>query len=31
MEKTVKVVNEYFDVGRKMTAKEVYTNRFLER
>jgi NitT/TauT family transport system substrate-binding protein len=31
MEKTVKVVNEYFDVGRKMTAKEVYTNQFLER
>ena len=31
MEKTVKVVNEYFDVGRKITAKEVYTNQFLER
>jgi ABC-type nitrate/sulfonate/bicarbonate transport system substrate-binding protein len=31
MQKTVAVVNEYFDVGRKLTAKEVYTNRFLER
>lgn len=29
MEKTAKVVNEYFDVGRKVTAKEVYTNQFL--
>ena len=31
MEKTVKVVNDYFDVGRKVTAKEVYTNQFLKR
>jgi NitT/TauT family transport system substrate-binding protein len=31
MEKTVKVVNEYFDVGRKITAGEVYTNHFLKR
>jgi NitT/TauT family transport system substrate-binding protein len=31
MEKTVKVVNDYFDVGRKLTAREVYTNQFLER
>ena len=31
MEKTVKVVNEYFDVGRKMTANEVYTDQFLKR
>ena len=31
MEKTVKVVNEYFDVGRKITAEEVYTNQFLKR
>jgi NitT/TauT family transport system substrate-binding protein len=31
MEKTVKVVNEYFDVGRKVTAKEVYTNQFIKR
>ena len=31
MEKTVKVTNEYFDVGRKMTSKEVFTNQFLKR
>jgi hypothetical protein len=31
MEKTVKVVNEYFDVGRKVSAKEVYTNQFIKR
>jgi NitT/TauT family transport system substrate-binding protein len=31
MEKTVKVTNEYFDVGRKVTAKEVYTNQFIKR
>ena len=31
MEKTVRVVNEYFDVGRKITAREVYTNQFLKR
>ncbi len=31
MEKTVKVTNEYFEVGRKMTAKEVYTNQFIKR
>jgi len=31
MEKTVSVVNEYFDVGRKVTAKEVYTNQFIKR
>ena len=31
MEKTVKVVNEYFDVGRKVTAREVYTNQFIKR
>ena len=30
MEKTAKVVNEYFDVGRKVTAREVYTNQFLK-
>ena len=30
MEKTVKVVNDYFDVGRKITAKEVYTTQFLK-
>lgn len=31
MEKTVRITNEYFDVGRKVTAKEVYTNRFIKR
>jgi len=31
MEKTVKVVNEYFEVGRKVAAKEVYTNQFIKR
>jgi NitT/TauT family transport system substrate-binding protein len=31
MEKTVGVVNEFFDVGRKVTAKEVYTNQFIKR
>jgi NitT/TauT family transport system substrate-binding protein len=31
MEKTVKVVNEYFDVGRKVSVKEVYTNQFIKR
>jgi NitT/TauT family transport system substrate-binding protein len=31
MEKTVRVTNEYFDVGRKVAAKEVYTNQFIRR
>src|SRR6266550_1317242 len=31
MEKTVKVTNEYFDVGRKVAAKEVYTNQLIRR
>lgn len=31
MEKTVRITNEYFDVGRKVTAKEVYTNQFIKR
>jgi NitT/TauT family transport system substrate-binding protein len=31
MAKTVGVVNEFFDVGRKVTAKEVYTNQFIKR
>jgi len=25
------VTNEYFDVGRKVTAKEAYTNQFIKR
>lgn len=31
MEKTVKVVNEFFDVGRKVSVKEVYTNQFIKK
>ena len=31
MEKTVRITNEYFDVGRKVTAKEAYTNQFIKR
>ena len=30
-EKTVRIVNEYFDVARKVTAKEVFTNQFVKR
>jgi NitT/TauT family transport system substrate-binding protein len=31
LEKTVKVTNEYFDVGRKVAAQEVFTNQFIKR
>lgn len=31
MEKTVRVTNEYFDVARKVSAKEVFTNQFIKR
>ncbi len=31
MEKTVRITNEYFDVGRKVSPKEVYTNQFIKR
>jgi NitT/TauT family transport system substrate-binding protein len=31
MDKTVNIVNEYFDVGRKVAGKEVYTNQFIKR
>jgi hypothetical protein len=31
VEKTVKVTNEYFDVGRKVAANEVFTNQFIKR
>jgi hypothetical protein len=31
IEKTVRVTNEYFDVGRKVAAREVYTNQFIKR
>jgi NitT/TauT family transport system substrate-binding protein len=30
-EKTVKIVNEFFDVARKVTAKEAFTNLFIKR
>jgi NitT/TauT family transport system substrate-binding protein len=31
MEKTVRITNEYFDMGRKVSTKEVYTNQFIKR
>lgn len=31
MEKTVRITNEYFDMGRKVTPDEVYTNLFVEK
>jgi NitT/TauT family transport system substrate-binding protein len=31
MDKTVKIVNEFFDVARKVSAKEVFTNQFIKR
>jgi NitT/TauT family transport system substrate-binding protein len=31
MEKTVRVTNEYFEVGRKVASKEVFTNQFIKR
>ena len=30
-EKTVKIVNEYFDVEKKVTSKDVFTNQFIKR
>ncbi len=30
MDKTVRITNEYFDMGRKVTAAEVFTNRFIK-
>jgi NitT/TauT family transport system substrate-binding protein len=30
-EKTVKIINEFFDVGRKVTAREAFTNQFIKR
>jgi NitT/TauT family transport system substrate-binding protein len=29
-EKTVKIVNEFFDIGRKVTAKEAFVNQFIK-
>ena len=31
MEKTVRMTNEYFDVARKVTSNEVFTNQFIKR
>lgn len=31
MDKTVKTTNEFFDVGRKVTVEEVYTNQFIRK
>ena len=30
-EKTVKIVNEFFDIGRKVTAQEAFINQFIKR
>jgi NitT/TauT family transport system substrate-binding protein len=30
-EKTVKIVNEFFDIGRKVTAKEAFSNQYIKR
>jgi hypothetical protein len=30
-EKTVKIVNEFFDIGRKVTAKESFNNQVIKR
>jgi len=31
MEKTVKITNEFFDVARKVSLEEVYTNQFIKK
>lgn len=31
MEKTVRVTNEFFDIGRKVSPQEVFTNQFIKR
>ncbi|MGH7848309.1 MAG: ABC transporter substrate-binding protein [Candidatus Binatia bacterium] len=31
MEETVKLTNEFFDVAKKVTAKEIYTNQFIKK
>jgi NitT/TauT family transport system substrate-binding protein len=31
MDKTVRITNEYFDVERKVTAAELFTNRFIKQ
>jgi hypothetical protein len=30
-DKTVNIVSELFDMGRKVTSKEVFTNQFIKR
>jgi NitT/TauT family transport system substrate-binding protein len=30
-EKTVKIVNEFFDIGRKVTVKEAFSNQYIKR
>src|ERR671918_136975 len=30
MEKTVRITNEFFDIGRKVSSKEVFTNQFVK-
>jgi NitT/TauT family transport system substrate-binding protein len=31
MDKTVKITNEFFDMGRKVAVEEVYTNQFVKK
>lgn len=31
MDKTVTATNEYFDVGKKVSVAEVYTNQFITK
>ena len=31
MEKTVMLINEYFDVAKKVTAQEIYSNQFIKK
>ncbi|TAJ90278.1 hypothetical protein EPO44_14940 [bacterium] len=31
MEKTVRITNEFFDMGRKVAVEEVYTNQFIKK
>lgn len=31
MEKTIRITNEFFDVGRKVAVEEVYTNQFIKK
>ena len=31
MEKTVRITNEFFDVARKVSVEETYTNQFIKK